>query len=237
MPDRYFTKRLQMDSNHYLTMVFLDTSPCVSDYRSTNPANWDPCSTKYPTCSLTDSNNDDFEGPCKFHENIISQSCEAQYHWLQNTLQSIPKNDWLVVVGHHPIDECDVEDLTALIQQHGFALYLNGHTHTLAQYTIDHAGAYITTGAGAMVNTTDQAHPMTQRKLAGLNITRDDLQAMNKATGVNAHTYQSVYKNTVAGFTLHTFNSDFTTLTNQFVTYTGAVVRSFVVNKDGVIIG
>jgi len=96
------------------------------------------------------SDNDDFEGPCKFHENIVAQSCSVQYNWLQATLFGIPTEDWLVVVGHHPIDEVNVKDFTTLLQQRGFSIYLNGHTHLLNQYTIDGAGAYVTTGAGAM---------------------------------------------------------------------------------------
>lgn len=85
-----------------------------------------------------------------FHENIVAQSCSVQYSWLQATLYGIPQDDWLIVVGHHPIDEVDVKDFTTLLQQRGFSIYLNGHTHTLNQYTIDGAGAYVTTGAGAM---------------------------------------------------------------------------------------
>ena len=60
--------------------------------------------------------DDDFEGPCKFHENIISQDCGAQYSWLQSTFASLPANDWVIIVGHHPIDEVDVVDMTSLIQ-------------------------------------------------------------------------------------------------------------------------
>ncbi len=51
-------------------------------------------------------------------------------------------------VGHHPIDEVDVVDMTSLIQAHGFAIYLNGHAHALTHYTLDKAGVYVTSGAG-----------------------------------------------------------------------------------------
>jgi len=55
-----------------------------------------------------------------------------------------------------PLSSCllcqvDVTDFTSLLQAHGFDLYLNGHAHTLTQYTVDNEGAYVTTGAGAMV--------------------------------------------------------------------------------------
>jgi len=145
MPARYYTERLQLTDGSHLTLLFLDTSPCISDYRNSNPAYWDPCSTTYPSCAIGNG-DDDFEGTCLFHQNIVSQNCQTQYSWLQSTLATIPADDWLVVVGHHPIDEVDVADMTTLIQKRGFSLYLNGHTHYLSQYKLDGSGAYITTG-------------------------------------------------------------------------------------------
>ena len=71
-------------------------------------------------------------------------------------LAAIPKDDWVIVVGHHPADEIDVEDFTSAMQEHGFDLYLNGHAHTLTHYAVDGNDAYVTTGAGAMVDTGKQ---------------------------------------------------------------------------------
>lgn len=229
MPDRYYTTRIQLDASHYMSLIVLDTSPCVSNYRRDNQSHWDPCSTQYPTCSLRNT-NDDFEGPCKFHENILGQNCATQYQWLQATLMGIPRDDWLVIVGHHPIDECDVRDLTSLIQNRGFGIYLNGHTHTMQQYTIDGKGSYVTTGAGSMVNTTDQTHEMSLLKLSGESYSTQKVSARSNA---NNHVFTSVCKQTVAGFTTHTFNSDFTTLTTQFVGYTGTILNEIVTNRDG----
>ena len=39
---------------------------------------------------------------CEFHKNILTQSCSAQFSWFQEQLASVPKDDWLIVVGHHP---------------------------------------------------------------------------------------------------------------------------------------
>ena len=47
------------------------------------------------------------------------------------------------------------------------------------------------------------------------------------------HTYQTVFNLKVAGFTSHTFNSDFTELTTNFVSYDGENIHSFTVYKDG----
>jgi hypothetical protein len=234
MPGRYYTSRINLGGGNYATLLFLDTSPCVQDYRSSDPTNWDPCMTQYPTCSQYDT-DDDFEGPCLFHSNIISQDCSAQYNWLKTTLQGIPTSDWLFVVGHHPLDEVDVKDFITPLQQRGFSLYLNGHSHLLNQYTIDGTGAYMTTGAGAMVNTMDQQHPITAAKVAGKNITEELLKEMGRT--FTGHTSSLVWQDIVAGFSSHSFNSDFTQLTTSFITYQGTVVHTFTVNKAGKIVG
>ena len=66
----------------------------------------------------------------------------------------------------------DVVDFAAILQAspHHVDIYLNGHVHTLNQYTVDKYGAYVTSGAGAMVWTTDQLSPSVSPKLAGLDI-------------------------------------------------------------------
>lgn len=236
LPARYYTKRIQMSGANYMTLIVLDTSPCVKEYRSSDPSGWDPCSTEYPTCSQVNT-DDDFEGPCHFHDNILSQDCNAQYLWFQNTLLGVPKDDWLVIVGHHPIDEVNVKDFTSLMQQHGFSIYLNGHTHLLNQYTLDGSGAYLTTGAGSMVNTADQSHGVTKAKKNGGKYSARQLQELSGSNTTLGHSYETVWTRTVAGFTLHYFNDDFTQLTTDFIEYTGEVLHSFVVNKSGQIIG
>ncbi|CAK0865456.1 unnamed protein product [Prorocentrum cordatum] len=120
MDARYFTKRVQMAGNNYVSMIFLDTSPCVQEYRADSKSGWDPCG-EYPTCSLS-GGSDEFEGKCTFHENILSQDCGAQLAWLKKSLAAVPADDWLIVVGHHPAQEMNVEDLTSAMQERGFDL-------------------------------------------------------------------------------------------------------------------
>jgi tartrate-resistant acid phosphatase type 5 len=234
MPARYYTKRVTVDeaSGVYLSFIFLDTTPCIAGYRQNNPANWDPCSTSFPTCS-PGATDDDFEGPCNFHANVLEQSCDSQYAWFVNQLQAVPAGDWLVIVGHHPADEINVFDFTSAMQKRtgGFSLYLNGHAHTLTQYTIDGYGSYVTSGAGSLVNTPDQSSTAVTFKLNG------ESQHIEDPTdnAHNSHTYQTIFNQKVAGFTTHTFNSDFTILTTAFVSYTGEVVHSFSSSKDGTI--
>ncbi|KAJ8613911.1 hypothetical protein CTAYLR_009575 [Chrysophaeum taylorii] len=217
--DRYYARRVAIGDTH-IQFIFIDTSPCVQDYRDDSASGWDPCGTDYPTCSL-ESTDDDFEGECKFHENIISQDCGAQYDWFVETLDAVDDDDWLIIVGHHPADEIDVADFTTAMQDRGFDLYLNGHTHTLTQYTIDGAGAYVTTGAGSMVDTADQRSPQALAKLEGRTVIGGD------------HTYAPVWNQKVAGFTLHTLSDDLMSLTTDYYDYNLNVVHSFTVAKGG----
>ena len=205
MPDRYYTERLQLEGDKYMTMVFIDTNPCISAYRSSNPSGWDPCSGKYMDCP-----------GCKFHENIIAQNCSAQLTWLEHTMKSIDKNDWVLVIGHHAAWEINVADFTTVLQQYGFDLYLNGHTHELNTYTIDGKGAYLTTGAGTMV-----AIPGHEEE--------EEHEDSPSHSLIHSHNY--TWHNKIAGFTTHKFNSDFTTLTTSFVAFNGSTIKTLVVNK------
>ena len=141
LPERYYHKRVPLtsdedDSSPHMSLIVLDTSPCVSEYRMDDPSGWDPCSDYYPTCS-PGSSDDDFEGKCQFHPNIMSQNCTEQYLWFQETLASVDESDWLVVMGHHPVDELDVEPFYDALKAHGNDLYINGHVHALQQYEMD----------------------------------------------------------------------------------------------------
>mmetsp|Transcript_83243 Transcript_83243/g.258459 ORF Transcript_83243/g.258459 Transcript_83243/m.258459 type:complete len:346 (+) Transcript_83243:129-1166(+) len=213
LPARYYTKRVKLAAEQHLTFVVLDTSPCVSAYRASSKERWDPCGSEFPTCSPIE------EGPCRFHENVLAQDCSAQHAWFKAQLAAVEKGDWLIVVGHHPADEMDVEDFVSPLQARGFDLYLNGHVHILQQYTVDGGGAYVTSGAGAMVRTADQ---QTDPRCAAA-------EASGQAAG--GHSYQSVWSQKVAGFTLHTFDADFATLRTDFVSYTGEVLHSLTVSK------
>lgn len=218
MDDRYYSRRIALADGQHMTFIAIDTSPCVKEYRADNKDNWDPCSTRYPTCSIV-SGKDQFEGACLFHEHILTQDCTAQYDWLKAELKKVPEDDWLIVAGHHPADEIDVEDFTGLLQQYPVKLYLNGHIHTLNQYTIDGDGYYITTGAGSLVQTDDQSQGHAVTKLAGGSVNS------------SKHSYDTVWTQKVAGFTRHVFNDDFTSLETSFINYNGDVIHSFTVDK------
>mmetsp|Transcript_4145 Transcript_4145/g.10484 ORF Transcript_4145/g.10484 Transcript_4145/m.10484 type:complete len:443 (+) Transcript_4145:18-1346(+) len=234
LPARYYTKRVPTDSG-FITMIFLDTSPCVQAYRSENSNGWDPCGSQYPTCSIS-STNDDFEGKCEFHDNIIAQDCETQFNWFTQQLSSVPADDWLIVVGHHPADEMDVYDFVTPMVNRGFALYVNGHAHTLTQYAINTQSNYITTGAGAMVISFEKnprdpfTHPAanrTYRKEEGLPLDRN----------VHEQGYTVVWNSRVSGFTAHTLSDDNTQLSTNYYDTHGQIIHTFVVDKKGNVIG
>ena len=198
LPSRYYKERISMGSGQHLSLVFIDTNPCVNKYRSNDPSGWDPCSGKYGDCP-----------GCKFHENIIAQNCTAQFEWFTQTMANMDKNDWVVVVGHHLAHEMDTEDFVSVLQKYGFDLYLNGHQHELNTYTVDGAGHYITSGAGCMVALPDKRE--------------------EHASETHSHSYTWYQK--VAGFTTHTFNANFTSLTTNFINYAGETVHTLEVNK------
>ena len=245
LPSLYYTKRIELgNSGQYVTLIMIDTSPCVSDYRGTDQSKWDPCGTEYP-------------GPadCVFHQNILKQNCTIQYNWLKDAIQKISNDDWVIAVGHHPADEINVEDMTTLLQEAKVDLYLNGHTHELAQYEVDGNSAYLTTGAGCMVRVDDMEHVEEEYDHAGKLLAKNQQNNNNnnntepttlvdlmydgeevhrhkssKDKGVQ-HSYSSVWYKRVAGYTTHTFSEDLKQLTTTFLDGAGNKLRSFTVKK------
>jgi hypothetical protein len=108
-----------------------------------------------------------------------------------------------------------------IFERYGFDLYLNGHAHSLTQYTIDYTGYYMTTGAGSLVNTASQSYEKTARKVNGESFVSPS----------SSHSYQTVWNSKTAGFSSHTFDATFTKLTTQFISYTGTVLHSFTITK------
>ena len=188
MDARYYHRRVVLgdggDSDSIVVnIIVLDTNPCVSDYRGTDRQRWDPCGTEYPDCSPVAE-------PCRFHENIISQDCDAQLIWAKDVLANITSSrEWIFVVGHHKAEEIDVADFqTGFLDDPRVHLYLNGHTHNLEHYEIKGQAKYMTTGAGGMV-------------LIG---EADESFERFRPTITN-NGAQSLWSKVVTGFTSHTF--------------------------------
>lgn len=110
MPDRYYTRTFS-DNGTTVRIVFIDTTPLINKYRTE--------SDKYPDA-------------CK-------QDADKQLAWIDTTLKNA-KEDWVIVVGHHPIyaqtpkDESERSDmqsrlLTVLHRYNNVAIYACGHIH------------------------------------------------------------------------------------------------------------
>ncbi len=110
MPARYYT-RVYEEEGTTVRIVMVDTTPLMSKYREENQ--------KYPEACLQDN--------------------EKQLAWVDSVL-NVAKEDWVMVVGHHPIyaetpkDESERLDmqntLGKLLRKHpNVAMYLCGHIH------------------------------------------------------------------------------------------------------------
>ena len=111
MEDRYYTMVFSDDdAGTTIRVVFIDTTPLIDSYRTDN---------RYP-----DARNQDIN---------------AQLEWLDATLKTA-KEDWVIVVGHHPMyaetkkdiaEQKDIQRrLLPIFQKNGnVAMYVCGHIH------------------------------------------------------------------------------------------------------------
>lgn len=110
MPARYYTQVMK-GKNTTVRIVFLDTTPLIDRYREETD--------KYPDA-------------CK-------QDVKQELDWLDNTL-SQAKEDWVIVVGHHPVyaetgksvnERIDMQKkvLPILKKYNNVAIYACGHIH------------------------------------------------------------------------------------------------------------
>lgn len=109
MPARYYTKVFE-DDGISVRFVLIDTSPLITRYREGVD--------KYPDAGR--------------------QAVEPQLKWLDEQLADA-KEDWVVVVGHHPIyaatpktesERADLQRLVApILKRHKVDLYACGHIH------------------------------------------------------------------------------------------------------------
>ena len=110
MPGRYYTKVYEEDGIS-VRFIMIDTTPLMNKYREEN--------NKYPDA-------------CK-------QDNEPQLQWLDSLLNEA-KEDWVIVVGHHPIyaetskedsERMDMQDnVDRILRKHkNVAMYLCGHIH------------------------------------------------------------------------------------------------------------
>ncbi|MGM9694631.1 MAG: metallophosphoesterase [Alloprevotella sp.] len=132
MPARYYSKVFSK-KDLSIRFVMLDTTPLIERYREDT--------LNYPDAAR--------------------QSREAQLEWLDRTL-SDAREDWVIVIGHHPIlaetpkDVCEREDmqrhLLPIFEKHPNAsLYVCGHIHNFQHLRRSgFATDFIVNSAGAL---------------------------------------------------------------------------------------
>jgi tartrate-resistant acid phosphatase type 5 len=137
MPARYYSKKIFIkdDSTQQILLVFIDTSPFISQY---------------------------YESP-DHQENVKSQDTAAQRKWLEEVLaDKSPHIRWKIVVGHHPlytgggrINSAETKELNRrlkpIFDKYKVDAYICGHEHSL-QY-IKPAGPthYFISGSGSEI--------------------------------------------------------------------------------------
>jgi tartrate-resistant acid phosphatase type 5 len=129
LPSRYYSKLVQLPNGQTLRLLFMDTSPFVKSYRK----------------GIT------------FTKGLQYQDTTAQLRWMDSTLANA-KEDWKIVVGHHPLYSCDKHgdtkelqsNVQALFEKYKVHAYICGHSHNLQHH---HLANYFTehfiSGAGA----------------------------------------------------------------------------------------
>lgn len=137
MPARYYTKTFE-DHGTSLRLVFIDTTPLISKYRKNAGT--------YPDAA--------------------GQDDEGQLRWLDKTL-SDAKEDWIVVVGHHPVyastdkSESERTDMQkrvdSILRRHKVDMYICGHIHNFQH--IRRSGSdidYIVNTSGSLTRVPDK---------------------------------------------------------------------------------
>ncbi len=109
MPARYYTRTFEHKGTT-LKVVFIDTTPLIDKYRKHSETYPDAC----------------------------RQDMNAQLQWIDRTLSEAGE-DWVVVVGHHPIyahtdkSECERTDMQkrvdTILRRHKADMYICGHLH------------------------------------------------------------------------------------------------------------
>lgn len=161
MPARYYSKVFEEDGAT-LRVVFIDTTPLIGKYHKD--------SLDYPS--------------------VPQQDAKKQLAWLEEEL-SAAKEDWLVVVGHHPIyahttkSESERKDMQKrvdpILRRHNVDMYICGHIHNF-QHTKPQGTSidYVVNSAGSLARSKVEAIEGTvfasgEAGFSILSFTKDEL--------------------------------------------------------------
>lgn len=140
MPARYYAKKIAMDDDttQQALVVFLDTSPFVTQYYSS----------------------------AEHAENVKTQDTTAQKKWLEAVLKDKDPNiRWKIVVGHHPLytggkrlNSMDTKQMNAsfrpIFEKYKVDAYICGHEHNLQYIKPQGATHYFVSGSGSELTKT-----------------------------------------------------------------------------------
>jgi len=130
MPSRYFTLVKAIDETTKVRLVFIDSTPFITEYLQ-NP---------------------------KAYSDIAKQNTQKQLIWLDSVLTNA-KEKWKIVIGHHPIysagfghgnqDEL-ISQIKPILEKNHVQMYFCGHSHS-SQYLkrSDSSVDYVVAGAGS----------------------------------------------------------------------------------------
>lgn len=131
MPARYYTKVFNEEGTT-VRVVWLDTTPIINKYRNEKETYPDAC----------------------------KQNREKQLAWVDSVLTA-SKEDWVVVVGHHPIyaetpkDASERDDLQKyldpILRKHHVDMYICGHIHNFQHIRVSGSDIdYVVNSAGSL---------------------------------------------------------------------------------------
>lgn len=140
MPARYYSKKISIDGDttQQALFVFLDTSPFISQYYSSED----------------------------HKENVQSQDTAAQRKWAEKVLgDPSPNIKWRIVVGHHPlftggkrIQSIDTKEMNerfkSIFDKYKVDAYICGHEHNLQYIKPVGNTHYFVTGSGSEITPT-----------------------------------------------------------------------------------
>lgn len=162
MEGRYYTKVYAEDS-FSIRFVLIDTSPIIDKYRE---------------------QSDVYPDACK-------QSRDVQLAWLDSVLTVGEDNDWVVVVGHHPIyaetpkDENERADMQKyvdpILRAHNVDMYVCGHIHNFQHIRMEGNGIdYIVNSSGSLARKVNEIEGTQYcSPLSGFSVVSVDADELN----------------------------------------------------------
>ncbi|ORY37019.1 Metallo-dependent phosphatase, partial [Rhizoclosmatium globosum] len=139
MPDFFYIKRKQVDDGVFATFIFIETDLFEYGVQAKNKG---------------------------MQQNFASQGWDQntnlkQLAWIENAIAQSNKDQYIIVVGHHPTYTCagdvtdDLGSLYNIINTWNVSAYMNGHSHSMAGYlTNNNRTLQVQAGSGGQTSST-----------------------------------------------------------------------------------